>query len=250
MTFVRLYLRASTEEQNALRAMDDLKQFAHDHSLQIAATYAENESGASLARPELFRLLRDAYPGDILLVEQVDRLSRLSADDWDKLKEQIRSKRIKVVSLDLPTSWMMMSARKDDIQSRIFEAINDMMLDVLAAVARKDYDDRRRRQKQGIERAKEQGRYRGRPEDTERNEAIKQMLRKHISWNNIQTATGCSRSTIARLAKTIQEVPDPYGKGSDTFGGVEMSAKIMGMIKGGELEIDYVPEFKKTINLP
>jgi DNA invertase Pin-like site-specific DNA recombinase len=36
-----------------------------------------------------------------------------------------------------------------------FEAINDMMLDVLAAVARKDYEDRRRRQAQGIEKAKD-----------------------------------------------------------------------------------------------
>jgi DNA invertase Pin-like site-specific DNA recombinase len=29
----------------------------------------ENESGASLARPELFRLLADSKPGDILLIE-------------------------------------------------------------------------------------------------------------------------------------------------------------------------------------
>jgi DNA invertase Pin-like site-specific DNA recombinase len=39
-----------------------------------------------LARPELFRLLCDAHPGDILLVEQVDRLSRLTAQDWERLK--------------------------------------------------------------------------------------------------------------------------------------------------------------------
>jgi len=36
-----------------------------------------------------------------------------------------------------------------------------MMLDVLAAVARKDYEDRRRRQAQGQTRAKAEGRYRG-----------------------------------------------------------------------------------------
>src|SRR5262245_52107677 len=45
--------------------------------LTIAACYVENESGAKLARPELFRMLADAQPGDILLV-QVDRLSRLT----------------------------------------------------------------------------------------------------------------------------------------------------------------------------
>ena len=41
-----------------------------------------------------------------------------------------------------------------------------MMLDMLAAVARKDYEDRRRRQAQGIVKAKAAGAYRGRPEDT------------------------------------------------------------------------------------
>jgi hypothetical protein len=46
-----------------------------------------------------------------------------------------------------------------------------MMLDVLAAVARKDYEDRRRRVAQGQAKAKAEGRYRGRPEDTAKNAA-------------------------------------------------------------------------------
>lgn len=44
-----------------------------ERGLKIAAWYTENESGAKLARPELFRLLNDSQPGDILLTEQVDR---------------------------------------------------------------------------------------------------------------------------------------------------------------------------------
>jgi DNA invertase Pin-like site-specific DNA recombinase len=64
-----------------------------------------------------------------------------------------------IVSLELPTSWIMMSADRDEIQGRIFHAINNMMLDVLAAIARKDYEDRRRRQQQGIAVAKATGGY-------------------------------------------------------------------------------------------
>jgi len=45
-----------------------------------------HESGAKLSRPELFRLLNDREPGDIVLVEQVDRFSRLTDGDWQKLK--------------------------------------------------------------------------------------------------------------------------------------------------------------------
>jgi DNA invertase Pin-like site-specific DNA recombinase len=85
----------------------------------------------------------------------------------------------------------------------MFEAINGMMLDMLAAVARKDYDDRRRRQAQG--QAKAKGRYKGRPEDAGRNDGIARMLDAGQSWGSIQRATGCSRATIAKIAKRVKQ---------------------------------------------
>src|SRR5215218_7874525 len=161
--FVRAYLRASTDEQDATRARDQLTAFAAERRLKIAAWYVENESGAKLARPELFRLLHDSQPGDILLVEQVDRLSRLTIADWEKLKAELTARRVRVVALDLPTSWMMATSNADEFTCRMFEAINGMLLDMLAAVARKDYDDRRRRQAQGQAKAMAEGKYKGRP---------------------------------------------------------------------------------------
>lgn len=201
----RAYLRASTKEQDANRAREDLQAFANERGLKVASWYVENESGASLARPELFRLLSDCHPGDVLLVEQVDRLSRLNTDDWSKLKAEITAKRVRVVALDLPTSYQLANS-SDDFTSRMMDAINGMMLDMLAAIARKDYEDRRRRQRQGIDAAKADGRYRGRPEDAKRNDAIISMLNSGQSWNSIVSATGCSRSTLSRLAKRTAQV--------------------------------------------
>ncbi len=173
--------------------------------MKVAAFYLENESGASLQRPELFRLLADCQPGDVLLVEQVDRLSRLNASDWEKLRSEIAARRVRVVALDLPTSWTMLDAKAegDEFTARMFEAINGMLLDMLAAIARKDYTDRRRRQAQGIVKAKAEGKFKGRPEDVERNAAIVTMLEKGQSWSTIINATGCSRSTLSRLAKRV-----------------------------------------------
>ncbi|MCP1766323.1 recombinase family protein [Bradyrhizobium japonicum] len=202
--FVRAYLRASTDEQDATRAKDQLKAFARERGFQVAAWYVENESGAKLARPELFRLLSDCEPGDILLVEQVDRLSRLTSEDWERLKADLMARSVRVVALDLPTSWVMASTSTDDFTSRMFGAINGMLLDMLAAVARKDYDDRRRRQAQGQAKAKAEGRYKGRPEDTDRNAGIARMLASGTSWSAIQSLTGCSRATIAKIAKRGQ----------------------------------------------
>ena len=137
----------------------------------------------------------------MLLVEQVDRLSRLTAPDWERLKSEIAARRVRVVALDLPTSWLMAQPDADAFTSRMFEAINGMMLDVLAAVARKDYEDRRRRQREVVTKAKAAGLYKGRPVDEERNAAIAKMLAAKQSWSTIQAATGCSRSTIAKIAK-------------------------------------------------
>lgn len=203
MSFIRAYLRASTNDQDANRALNDLRSFCDERGLKIAATYTENESGASLKRPDLFRLLSDCQEGDVLLVEQVDRLSRLNSEDWERLKHEIKSRRVKVVALDLPTSWDMATAKPDDLQSRMLDAINAMMLDMLAAIARKDYEDRRRRQAQGIAKAKAEGAYKGRPEDTERNLAIIKMLKAGQTWSSIIAATGCSRSTLSRLSKRL-----------------------------------------------
>jgi DNA invertase Pin-like site-specific DNA recombinase len=201
MCYVRAYLRASTDEQDASRARDQLKAFAGERGLEIVAWYVENESGAKLARPELFRLLADAHAGDILFVEQVDRLSRLTASDWEALKAQMAAKQIRVVAIALPTSWMMAAKANDEFTGRMFEAINGMLLDMLAAVARKDYDDRRRRQAQGRAKAKAEGLYNGHQEDVERNAGIGQMIAAGQSWSSIQAATGCSRATIAKIAK-------------------------------------------------
>jgi DNA invertase Pin-like site-specific DNA recombinase len=98
---------------------------------------------------------------EISIAEQVDRLSRLTTGDWEKLKAELTARCLRVVALDLPTSWMMATANPDEFTGRMFEAINGMLLDMLAAVARKDYDDRRRRQAQGQAKAKAEGRYKG-----------------------------------------------------------------------------------------
>lgn len=198
--YVRAYLRASTKEQDASRARSQIQQFALERDLTIAAWYLENESGATLNRPELFRLLDDCSCGDVLLVEQVDRLSRLNAADWTKLKAAISDKGVRVVALDLPTSWMMMN-QSDELTCRMMDALNNMMLDMLAAIARKDYADRRRRQSEGIAKAKALGRYRGRPADKERHKLIADMINRGMSWSQVSMATGASRSTISRVMR-------------------------------------------------
>lgn len=200
--FIRAYLRASTQEQNADRAKESLVQFAEQHGHRIAAFYTENVSGATLHRPELMRLIAESGEGDIVLVEQIDRLARLKQKDWDTLKQKLNAKRLSIVSPELPTSWLALD-RKDEtgFTDSILQAVNSMMLDMLAAVARKDYEDRRRRQSQGIGKARAEGKYRGRQPDTKRRQHVASLLRTGHSYSEIQEILGCSRHLIASVAK-------------------------------------------------
>lgn len=205
------YLRASTKEQDAKRAQDSLKSFVEDKGARIAGWYIENVSGASLQRPELMRLLQDAEKGDAILIEQVDRLSRLNDEDWETLKELINKKQLKVISLDLPTSHaVLMKHQSDDFTSAMFRAINNMMLDMLAAIARKDYQDRRRRQAQGINKAQEEGKFKGRRPDLDMHEKIIQLrVHNELSINSTAKLVGVSARTVIRIVKQYKEKIGP-----------------------------------------
>lgn len=196
---VYAYLRASTKEQDAQRARQQLEKFALDSGMTIAAWFVENESGAKLERPELFRLLDVAQAGDVLLIEQVDRLSRLDAKDWQKLRGTIDAKQIRLVALDLPTSHQLMQ-NSDEFTGRMMQAISGMLLDMLAAVARKDYEDRRRRQAQGI--AKNKHKFKGRPANKDRHERIRRLLGTGKSYREIAAVVDASISTISRVANS------------------------------------------------
>lgn len=204
--FVRAYLRASTVEQDALRAKAALTRFAEERGVKIAAFYTENASGATLSRPELMRLIEDAHVGDVLLIEQVDRLARLTAQDWEQLKKLLAEKGLLVVSLDVPTTWTALegATAADGVTAALQKALSAMLLDVLAAVARKDYDDRRRRQKEGIAKAKAAGRYRGREKDTARRSAVAKLLKSGSSYTEIQKTVSCSRTFIASVARELK----------------------------------------------
>ncbi|PSW00294.1 recombinase family protein [Photobacterium lipolyticum] len=201
------YLRASTKEQDANRAIDAIQKFANEYDITLSRSFVENESGASLQRPKLFELLDTAESGDCILLEQVDRLSRLSEIDWQKLKGIICSKGINIVSLDMPTSWqLVIQDNTNEFTNSIMKAVNGMLLDMLAAVARKDYEDRKRRQKEGIAKAKSNGQFKGRPIDQALHDSISKLLKAGSTYSEITKTLNCSRATVAKVSKTLIEI--------------------------------------------
>jgi anti-repressor protein len=82
--------------------------------------------------------------------------------------------------------------------SRVLSAINDMLLDTLAAVARKDYEDRRKSQNEGISKAKAQGAFKRRGIDKEKHTRILALLDKGTGIHETAKLPGVSTSTVLR----------------------------------------------------
>jgi DNA invertase Pin-like site-specific DNA recombinase len=202
--FIRCYLRASTEQQDSLRAKSEIEKFIHSYNKEIANFYSENISGTTLARPEFERLLQDAKNGDIILIEKMDRLTRLPYDQWLTLKSKIMDKGLSIVAIDQPMTHPALNDNNHE-QSAIQQVLTSFMLDLGAAMARDDYETRLKRQRQGIEKAKLEGKYTGRKKNVELRDNIKNMLKSGLSYSNIISALSCSKRTIAIVSNELKK---------------------------------------------
>lgn len=195
----RIYLRASTKEQDAQRALQILTDLSQSLQLDETTTYTENYSGTKLERPELNRLLSEAKDGDTLLVESVDRLSRLSQADFQELKRRIQEKGLRLVVADLPTTHQLLQT-SDSITNSILDLINNMLIDLLATMARLDNEKRIERIKQGLERSGYKPT--GKKANTAKHERIKQLLEAgNMTKEEIAKAVECGVATVYRVAK-------------------------------------------------
>ena len=202
MKLIRAYLRASTKEQDAERAKDELSQFVKNHdNCIIVSFYTENESGTKQDRPELERLISDSNHGDIILLEKMDRLTRLPYVQWKTLKARLMTKGIQIICIDQPMTHLCLQSNE---LSPIAQALTEFLLDIGASMARDDYETRNKRQAQGIK--SNIHKFKGRQRNEKLWGSIKTMLIAGNSYTNIENILGCSRSTIAQVSKELKSI--------------------------------------------
>ena len=197
----RIYLRASTKDQDAERALQILQDLNQNLNLGETIVYVENYSGTKLDRPELNKLLSEANQGDTLLVESIDRLSRLTQQNFQELKRRIQEKGLRLVVADLPTTYQMIQT-SDSITHSILELINNMLIDLLATMARLDNEKRIERIKQGLTRSGYKPT--GKKANEAKHKRIKELLAAgNMTKEEIAKAVNCGVATVYRVAKVI-----------------------------------------------
>ena len=192
---VRIYVRASTKDQDAKRALSELISFSRSYD-DSHAEYIENYSGTKLDRPALTKLLNDANQDDILLVESVDRLSRLSQDDFAILKQRIKDKGLRLVVADLPTTHTI----NVGMTGEILTVVNNMLIDLLATMAKLDNDKRRERIKQGL--ANSGYKPSGKKANTAKHKRILELdSQNNMTKEEVANAVGVGVATVYRVIR-------------------------------------------------
>lgn len=92
----------------------------------------------------------------------------------------------------------MRDTKGDEFIVRMLAAINSMPVEMMAAIARKDYEQRRERQSQGIQ-AKATGKYQGRPVDEELHKRVKELPAAGLAIRATARHANCSTTTVLRI---------------------------------------------------
>lgn len=138
------YIRVSSEGQNTARQRKALKQAG------CTVFYEEKVSGAILKRPQLQALLEQLQEDDTVYVHEISRLSR-STKDLLEIIERIREKDAGLKSVS--ETWLDTSSENP---------MNEFLLTIFSGLVQFERSMIKQRQKEGIEIAKAQGKFKGR----------------------------------------------------------------------------------------
>ena len=194
----RIYLRVSTDEQDLTR------QAAIVESTRAAGFYREKASGARADRAELLRMIGDLQPGEVVVAEKIDRISRLPLPEAERLVASIRAQGARLAVpgvVDLSD----LAAEAQGVAKIVLESVQEMLLRLALQMARDDYEDRRERQRQGIELARQAGRYKGRRADPKRRAQVVALRKSGYSINKTAELAGYSAAQVKRIWAEVSQ---------------------------------------------
>ncbi|ALS68444.1 recombinase family protein [Pandoraea apista] len=197
MKVARIYLRVSTAQQDIER-QEGLVDEARRAGYYVAGVYREKASGARVDRPELLRMIADLQPGDVVIAEKIDRISRLPLPDAERLIGSIRDKG---ATLAVPgvIDLSELSEKSEGVARVVLESVQQMLMRLALQMARDEYETRRQRQAQGITLARAAGKYRGRKPNTAVNERVIAFRKAGHTIAETARMAGCSISQVKRI---------------------------------------------------
>ncbi len=190
MTATIGYARTSTIDQKA--GME-----AQERDLKAAGctrVFAEHLSSVDAQRPELARALDSLRDGDSFVVTKPDRLAR-STKDLLTILDALEGKhvRVRILSMDLDTT----------------SPTGRLMVTVLGAVAAFERELMLERQREGIAKAKAEGKYKGRkPSAALKADDAVRMIGEGLTVTEVAKTLGIGRGSVYRALEAAGAIVD------------------------------------------
>lgn len=203
------YVRVSTKEQNLERQIRALLDYEKD--LEEDNIFIDKQSGKDFNRDNYLKLKEKLRHGDILIIKELDRLGRNKKMVLDELK-YFKDLGVRVKVLDVPTTLIDLDSFGNEVANAMMDMINNLLIEVLSTIAEQERIKIKKRQAEGIEIAKQEGKYKGRKAVTEKDlpkdfpKLYKQWESKSINATQFTKLLGLkSRTTLYKYIKIYEE---------------------------------------------
>lgn len=171
------YKRVSTVDQNTERQLD---------GVELDKVFEDKCSGSNTNRPQLSGLLDYVREGDEVFVHDISRMAR----NLDDLIGLIKKMNQQSVSVRFMKESLTFNGENDPMQ--------ELMLSLLGAVYQFERSMMLERQREGIQKAKAAGKYKGRPNSVDR-DVVMDLLNQKVSIRKTAEKLGISPSTVQRI---------------------------------------------------
>lgn len=195
------YARVSSKDQNLDRQIEELKKYGcKDENI-----FKEKITGKNFERPVYQKMRTQLGLGSVLVVHSLSRLGRnkeMILEEW----RYLTNKGVDIVILDMP----LLDTRKYKELEGVGKLVTDIVLQLLSWMVETERENIRTAQREGIEIAKKNGKYKGRPlkyhkdakgKDKLIYDNIINMLENNASVVDIHRKTDASRNTIYKIKK-------------------------------------------------
>ncbi|MFB7147757.1 recombinase family protein [Agrobacterium deltaense] len=176
------YARISSTGQNETAQVDILTRSG------VEEVFIDKASGTTReGRAKLAEAIRFARKGDALVVTRLDRLAR-SVPDLHAISQELQAKGVDLIATEQNIDTTTPTGR--------------LMFNMLGAIAEFETDLRKERQLEGIAKAKEEGRYKGRPVTVDV-DAIKEAVAGGDKPMAVAKRFNVARSTVYRIMSAL-----------------------------------------------
>lgn len=178
MIFNFAYARVSTDEQETERQKQAIKEYCPE--IEEKDIFIDKSTGKNFDRPsyQLMKSIIERVSTEEnqveLIIEEFDRLGRNKQQIQEELR-WFKEHHTRVRILNLPTTLVDVPGDS----SYLLEMVQNILIEVMGTIAEEELRMRKKRQMEGIEIARQQGKYRGRkPVQIEE----KAFLDKYARW--------------------------------------------------------------------